>query len=82
MNYLQTYDCNDKTIEVTIEEVDRVNGHTVVHCSKCCNVPVVHLVRREEVWDLWDADPNCHHEVVDAPGGGVKCTKCRGWFCY
>ena len=31
--------------------------------------------------ELWDADPNCDHEVVDAPGGGVKCTKCPGWFC-
>jgi hypothetical protein len=33
-------------------------------------------------WELWDADPKCDHEVVDAPGGGVKCNKCKGWFCY
>lgn len=32
--------------------------------------------------ELWDADPNCKHEVKPALGGGVKCTKCRGWFCY
>lgn len=32
--------------------------------------------------ELWDADPDCEHEVVDAPGGGVKCTKCGGWCCY
>ena len=32
--------------------------------------------------ELFDADPNCKHEIVDASGGGVKCTKCRGWFCY
>jgi hypothetical protein len=31
---------------------------------------------------LWEADPNCDHHVVCAPGGGVKCTKCTGWFCY
>ena len=31
---------------------------------------------------LWDAEPNCLHVVVGAPGGGVKCTKCSGWFCY
>lgn len=31
---------------------------------------------------LFDADPNCKHNVVPALGGGVKCTKCRGWFCY
>ena len=35
-----------------------------------------------EEWDLFDADPNCKHEVVDAPGGGVKCKHCSGWFCY
>lgn len=32
--------------------------------------------------DLFDADPECKHEIVDAPGGGVKCTKCTGWFCF
>ena len=32
--------------------------------------------------DLFDADLNCKHEVVSAPGGGVKCTKCPGWFCF
>lgn len=32
--------------------------------------------------ELWNADPNCAHNVVCAPGGGVKCTKCNGWVCY
>jgi hypothetical protein len=33
--------------------------------------------------ELWDADPECEHDVQCAPfGGGVKCTKCRGWCCY
>lgn len=32
--------------------------------------------------ELWGADPNCNHDVQCAPGGGVKCTKCPGWFCY
>jgi hypothetical protein len=32
--------------------------------------------------DLFNADPNCEHNIVPAPGGGVKCTKCTGWFCY
>lgn len=31
---------------------------------------------------LHDADPNCVHDVQPARGGGVKCTKCLGWFCY
>jgi len=32
--------------------------------------------------DLFGSDPNCEHEVVSAPGGGVKCKKCTGWFCF
>ena len=32
--------------------------------------------------ELWDADHNCVHDIQSAPGGGVKCTKCSGWFCY
>jgi hypothetical protein len=32
--------------------------------------------------ELWDADPKCRHKVVDAPGGGVRCVKCQGWFCF
>lgn len=32
--------------------------------------------------ELWEANPNCVHDIQPAPGGGVKCTKCPGWFCY
>jgi hypothetical protein len=32
--------------------------------------------------ELYNADPACKHEVYAAPGGGVKCRKCPGWFCY
>lgn len=31
---------------------------------------------------LYDADPECQHNIVDSSGGGVRCTKCGGWFCY
>jgi hypothetical protein len=30
---------------------------------------------------LYDADPNCKHEIV-ALWSGVKCKHCSGWFCY
>lgn len=30
---------------------------------------------------LYDADPNCKHEV-EVKNSGVGCRKCRGWFCY
>ena len=34
--------------------------------------------------ELWDADPNCKHEIYSDfyGGGGIKCKKCSGWFCY
>jgi hypothetical protein len=38
--------------------------------------------RPETTDNLHDADPNCDHRVVDAPGGGIKCVNCRGWFCF
>lgn len=31
---------------------------------------------------LYSTDPDCKHKVVHATGGGVRCTKCSGWFCY
>lgn len=30
---------------------------------------------------LYDADPNCEHEIICADSGGLKCRKCTGWFC-
>lgn len=32
--------------------------------------------------ELWNADPNCKHRIECASGGGVRCVKCGGWFCY
>lgn len=31
---------------------------------------------------LYDADPDCEHEVEEQRRGGVKCKHCPGWFCY
>ena len=38
-------------------------------------------VQPEEV-ELFSADPDCLHWVKDAPGGGIRCVRCRGWFCF
>jgi hypothetical protein len=42
----------------------------------------VQEVEPYETDELYDADPECKHEVKSAVGGGVKCTKCPGWFCF
>lgn len=30
---------------------------------------------------LIGGDENCDHEIEGASGGGIKCTKCTGWYC-
>jgi hypothetical protein len=36
--------------------------------------------REGELYHLYDADPDCRHEIVRL-WSGVKCRKCSGWFC-
>ncbi len=31
---------------------------------------------------LFNGTPGCKHETYNAPGGGIKCVHCPGWFCY
>jgi hypothetical protein len=31
---------------------------------------------------LYDSTPGCTGRVVPSSGGGVKCIKCKGWFCF
>lgn len=40
--------------------------------------------KKEKHWweELYNADENCEHDIQPAIGGGVKCTKCSGWFCF
>jgi hypothetical protein len=47
------------------DEVIFLSNHTIVEPYK---------------GELYDADPNCEHEVV-AQWSGVKCSKCSGWYC-
>jgi hypothetical protein len=37
------------------------------------------VAKKEE---LWDADDNCEHDIYHPSGGGIKCRKCGGWYCY
>lgn len=39
-------------------------------------------VNTNEWNELWESDPNCIHDIQPQPRGGVKCTKCRGWYCF
>lgn len=35
---------------------------------------------KEEEEALYNADPNCEHDIV-LLWSGYKCAKCPGWFC-
>lgn len=32
--------------------------------------------------DFCNAAKDCNHLITSAGGGGIKCIKCSGWFCY
>ena len=36
----------------------------------------------EAITETGEACPECGAPLKDGKGGGVKCTKCRWWFCY
>ena len=43
-----TYECSGKTIVLTDEKTSHENGkYFCVICDKCCNVPVLHSLRKE-----------------------------------
>ena len=54
--------------------------------ENCAACPVQYTCSRlEKIMEdnyLYDADPDCRHEIVPASGGGVICKKCRGWYCF
>jgi hypothetical protein len=58
-----------------------VNGQFIVHVKSFGTSKQKHP-NGNPAPDLLGANPNCEHNIVTAPGGGVKCTKCKGWFCY
>jgi hypothetical protein len=48
------------------------------------NRPICKEYQEDEWGGLYGATPDCDGRIVSNfyGGGGVKCTKCRGWFCY
>ena len=68
-----------------------VTFSAIMEHGKCVGTRIVYVLNGARVLkdlrdkpkeELWGADPNCNHKIVTARGGGVKCTKCQGWFCY
>ena len=58
-----------------------------IECKRCeytcgCSHECRNCKEGSNLSELYDADPNCVHNVKPAGGGGVHCTKCKGWFCF
>ena len=52
-------------------------------CQQCkTHYDFPSLENNEKTIELWDADPNCQHEIEEKMSGGVKCTRCHGWCCF
>ena len=78
-------------------EIDERNSYTFIfRCVNCGDIyQISSLVdmqilcnssnrKNDETWatgNLFNADPNCKHEIKNK-WSGVKCVKCGGWFCY
>ena len=64
-----------KTIQVhTACKSCEHNNNKYKYCKECDGE--IHFS------ELYNADPNCVHDVKAQLSGGVKCTKCPGWFCF
>lgn len=68
----------DKVSEVRIARFSEYEGCEVVSHRLKDGV----LTELPNEFELYNADPDCLHDEHPAPGGGVKCSKCRGWFCF
>lgn len=77
--YLNKYS-NKKEVTVNIHEVMFKNDSMGIGKNKQIIIPTE--INMHDNGPLYDADPNCKHEIIGAPGGGIKCLKCKAWFCY
>lgn len=56
---------------------------TFMSQSEVMNLIEVHKTLEEnnkEIGELYDADPNCNHEIVEKMSG-IACKHCKGWYC-
>lgn len=69
--------------EIPIEEEIPHNAHTVG------NYPDDKLQQINVAYEdftgqhiLYNARPDCKHQVQAQLSGGIRCIKCGGWYCY
>lgn len=67
---------DEKTFKKTFKTVECRSCEYTVGVSEECETCDGH----NNYSELWDADENCIHDL--SGGNGVKCRKCKGWFCF
>jgi len=60
---------------------EEYSNNKCAFCDDCNNFELKEKEEESEE-ELYNADPNCKHEIISASGGGIKCVKCNGWFCF
>ena len=67
--------------ETWIDEWDSMCDDECPKCYTACT-PYESIELGEDIKteDLFDADPNCKHEI-EYKWSGFKCKHCPGWFC-
>lgn len=78
---LGQYKFAEEVIEKIVNHFGEIN--MTEQMQKQSQVRELKQVTGKYWWEaLYSADENCDHDIQPASGGGVKCTKCNGWFCF
>lgn len=71
----------DETVPDDVESVDNWDEEAKAELQASPHwVAYQEWYKAKKAVDLYDADPNCQHNVVDSSGGGIRCTKCNGYY--
>ena len=74
---------NSNEIEVVFED-EGCNAETIGEygdVDKCQTIQFKYCNGVSDVHILYNAIPSCQHEIKAQMSGGIKCTKCGGWYC-
>lgn len=67
--------------ELTPEEAK--NFHVAAqHLQKYLYETFLRPLKKIYTGELYNADPNCEHELDERCISGIRCKHCNGWFCY
>lgn len=66
------------TIEQGVATCSIHNGNATIFQGR---VVILEENPKPYPYTLYEADPDCAHQIECAQGGGVECVNCYGWFC-